>query len=192
MYDLFGTDVNETQLYLSWTQTPSDLEGCTCLHYPQALQVELMLSDGACPVLTLPDQLEAEGYVPQRKLITHSRHTGRFFDERGISSRRAYLQCVLAAKALFSRGHVQFRSDRSGSYYTVLLQATGPIPDNLPAIKYQEMLKDLIASSKVLPPVPALENTPTVAPNLLAQLQDLPAASVARAGAGNSRRPNTL
>ena len=109
VYDLFGTDVNKRQLYLSWTQAPSDLEGCTCLLDPQPLHNELMLADAGVPVLALLDQLEAEGYVPQRKLITHSRHTGRFFDERAISSRRAYLQCVLAAKVLFSRGHVQFQ-----------------------------------------------------------------------------------
>ena len=83
VYDLFGTDVSKRNLYLSWAQALSDLEGCACLKDPQPLQVELMLADVACPVLALLDKLEAEGYVPQSKLITHSRHTGGFFDEKG-------------------------------------------------------------------------------------------------------------
>lgn len=87
-----------------WSAMPSDVEGCLGLRTPQKLQsrpVDLMA--GHTPVLSLIDALSERQYVGVDTVVEHK--VGVFkYDRRKITSRRAYLQCVLSMEALSGRG----------------------------------------------------------------------------------------
>ena len=52
------------------------------------------------PVAVLVDILEAMGWKAKNELLFHTKHSGKFYDGRGIHKKRAYLQCLLAKKEI--------------------------------------------------------------------------------------------
>jgi hypothetical protein len=75
------------------------------------------------------------------------------YDSRNIHSKRCYLQAVLAARTLFSKGCKEFQSNRAQVYYRALMKHPKPneLAHNLKKADYALMLKDVAGESIPLP-----------------------------------------
>jgi hypothetical protein len=106
IFDIFPPHVEERATFLAWEQADSDVDGCIELRQPMPLQCTLALSSPKIPVLCLIDELERREFVPCQKLVLHKQRSGKFYDNRNISKKRNYLQCVLAMRDIFAIGSI--------------------------------------------------------------------------------------
>eukprot|EP00959_Pyramimonas_sp_CCMP1952_P434759 9103250-Pyramimonas_sp.AAC.1 len=86
------------------------------------------MSEPDVPALCLLDELSANRFRAVDGLCAHSRASPLVYDSRGVTSKRFYLQCVLARASIFKTGQKRFRSDLVQAYYKWLLRARGAIP----------------------------------------------------------------
>ena len=124
-----------------WKPKVSDLEGCRCYDSPRKLQVELPLSSPRVPVLTLLDALTEKEYVGVMRKHEHMPGGASIFDARRPS--RAYLQVVLASEWLFAQGTVVFMSQKSKSYYCLLLKDPTADAEGMSVAECATKVKDL-------------------------------------------------
>ena len=59
MLGLCGSLPDSRSQIHQWTLTPSDLDGCLCLHLPQVVKAPMALTSRDVPVLALLDELQA-------------------------------------------------------------------------------------------------------------------------------------
>ena len=116
---------------------PSDLEGCITLTSPKDLVPLTPLSSPKVPLLALTDALDKD-HIAVDKLVKHSLHSGRYYDRRGNSSKRAYFQAVLAATTLFKKGCREFKSCHPNIFYLALMKNPS---DCVPSLKKDAYLK---------------------------------------------------
>ena len=124
-----------------WQAQQSDVSGCVELHSKELLASKKTdLFERNTPVLCLLDALHNQGFSGVSQAVVHGDASGRLFDSRGIASRRAYLQCVLAISKLFANGITEFRSVGSQAYFEALLRGKGLVQSGLPAVEYKKLL----------------------------------------------------
>lgn len=109
---------------------------------PTLVSCPLQLSSPQIPVACLVDALFSQGFMGSRNLVTHSRHSGLYFDSRSLPYKRVYLQAVLSRAELFRKGVTSFRSDKPNAWYVLLMRSSTPI-GNMSAAECQRILKTL-------------------------------------------------
>lgn len=128
--------------WLVWAPEESDVEGCLCLRHPRALAPGMALGNAGVPVLALLDALASRGFAPHIGRTEHGRDSPKLYDARGLSSARAYLQCIVALPLLVDAG-AEFPSGKSEAFYRLMLRKRGPVDVNMSAAKCKEQLARL-------------------------------------------------
>ena len=139
--------------------------GVKCLGDYKQLNVSLQLSDDNVPVVCLLDELEAQEFVGVPAFVLHSARSGKMFDQRHSVTKRAYFQCVLAKASIFAKGVTSFASNKSQTYYKLLLRSSCAVPDNLTSKEYNVKLAEL-AGDVVVPEAlkhPTRQSRPRIA-----------------------------
>lgn len=125
---------------LMWETRQSDVEACVELYNRQSLtslKVDLMSSTAS--VLSLLDILAARGFRGVDEQVTH-RQGCLVFDQRCLTGRRAYLQCVVHTQQIFDKNIDEFSSSGSQAYFLALLRGKSRVEPGLPALAYQRLL----------------------------------------------------
>ena len=86
--------------------------------------------------------------VPQRAFVTlvegcldkaqHSPDARPTYDSRALSSKRSYLQALLARDAFFAAVVPTFKSTRSQAYFRLMLRTMAPVADAITATEAKE------------------------------------------------------
>ena len=120
----FATDRPDRARIRIWgTQNISDIDNCISLEDSRPATPKTSLVDNAVPVLALLDALDNADWIGQQQLVNHTLKSGKLFDSRKPSKKRAYFQCVLASSSLFKNGQVSFKSNGSAAYYMAVFAA---------------------------------------------------------------------
>ena len=130
-----GTELENRKYFLKWTAEASDVEGCLHVGSPCVLAPSVKLGSNNIPVLMLLDVLVARGWRAVSHRVAHSRGAALEYDDRRITGKRAYLQCLLSIDALPVD---EFPSGKPIPYYQLLLK--GKIPresDSAKDMKFQ-------------------------------------------------------
>lgn len=106
-------------------------------HRLTSRRMDLMSSH--TPVLTLTDALGDKGFEGVSRVVRH-RVGVLGYDNRCLSGRRAYLQCVLRTRDLATKGIGEFSSVGSGAYFDALLRGKGAVRPGLSAAAYKRLL----------------------------------------------------
>ena len=153
---LFGITAAQRSMVKVWTPEQSDLQGCISLQSPAPVCSRKMLNDKNIPVLCLADALQAKGFHEKHELVVHKPASlALHYDCRHLSSKRSYLQAVLAQDQLFAKGVTEFQSGKAAAYYQWLLRSPGLIEEGLSAKEMQELIKK--AGETALQKLPALQ-----------------------------------
>lgn len=135
-----GVSLQSRAGVLAWQSRMSDIEGCTELFGSERLvdrRVDLLGKQ--VPVLCLLDALGGRGFTGIAEIVRHSAGC-KYFDNRRICGRRAYLQCVLHQEALQAKGVLEFRSTGPNSYFDALLRSKKSVRLGLTALEYKKMI----------------------------------------------------
>lgn len=143
LLSITGAKLENRRQWLRWSSRPSDVDGCQTMFAAKPLVPGLSLSDRSVPVLSLIDALEAAGHEGVPHKVFHHLVGVKQYDSRALSSKRTYLQAVLAAAELFAAGVPGFSSGHAHAYYALLLK-TKELPDpTLGALAYRRKLAEL-------------------------------------------------
>lgn len=137
--DVFG-GTESRHLWVRWTPTESDLHGSVSLTNPCVLRPTGSLGADNAPVLCLCDALRSLGWEAHAADIVHTQGAEHRYDSRRLSSKRRYLQCVLALPDLFAGGVVELRSNQSSAYYELVLKTKAPVELGLSAQEYKRRM----------------------------------------------------
>ena len=130
----FVRGIDDRGKFCSWSEVPSDVDGCIALVRPVVVEVDSHLNGKKVPVLCLVDALKAAGYAFVDRLVVHKPADAlKLVDGRRLASKRHYFQCVLASAVLWGRGLPEFRSHGPSGYYWLLLhnKAAGLTKENM-------------------------------------------------------------
>ena len=125
--ELCGVDPERRSHLLVWESVVSDVEDCVCLKNPKVARPLMNLSSPSIPILSLTDELAANGWTPTPRRIVHTPDGDKSFDNRNLSSRRKYLQVLLALDSLWEKGYTEIRSSRPASYFSLVLRSKRPV-----------------------------------------------------------------
>ena len=113
-----------------WDERPSDLRGTTCLGDPSLIVWKTGCGNSKQrPVLSLIEELQAQGFEPKSWQCEHSRDAPKLYDDRKIVSGRFYIQALLLREKIWERGVATFSSGQIQAYYKVVLVVD---PDKIP------------------------------------------------------------
>lgn len=166
-----GCQADCRNFWKKWEVTESDVDGVLRFHSPQPLRPAMKLDDAKVPVLALLDALDGLGFRSAEGQVRHTRR-GKQYDGRNLTSKRFYLQCVLAIPDLSKAGVSAFDSGRPGSYYALLLKSKKLPP---PGISDKDCKKQLALLSDDVVAMHLLDEA--VPPAAFAQPQAPPAAA---------------
>ena len=143
---------------------------------PEALRPKAHLGSDNTPVLCLCDALHERGWTGHAGELVHTQVSEKQYDNRSMSSKRRYLQCLLALPDLFAGGVEQVPSSQPGAYYELLLKTKALVEAGLGAQEYKRrMALASRGSSSAL-----LDLEPPAAPAPAAPLADRPIAATIR------------
>lgn len=128
--------------WLVWTPQESDVGDCIALRHPTPMVPKTALDHPAVLVLSLLDALGADDLIGIDEPVWHSSKSAKAYDSRCISSKRAYLQCVVALPELAAAG-VSFPPTKPASYYQLLLRTKRPVDASLAAREVRRQLAAL-------------------------------------------------
>ena len=106
-------------------QNLSDIEDSTVLEEPMPLNPRSSLSEPTDLVVSLLDALDEAGWAGASRRVKQSSDSGQIFGNRHITSKRAYLPCVLRCNAVYGSGLSECKSNQSAAYYCVIMRQTG-------------------------------------------------------------------
>lgn len=135
--------------WLRWEARQSDVDGCVSLIAPRQLTPDMELSAPTIPVVCLLDALRAQGFSEVARKVLHSSATDKVFDIRSISSKRKYLQCVLASAELLPKVK-EFPSGEPGGFYALMLHTQEPVTPGLGEKMYQKLLAEATGDADAL------------------------------------------
>ena len=168
-------------LWRRWQVEDSDVAGCLSLVQPTVLQTTLPLTSPKIPVLSLLDALHQQGFSGRDQGVVHQHVHFKNYDDRNITAKREYLQCVLAMPTILKKVD-SFPSGQPQSFYKLLLRGRCPAPGQ-GAKTYSKQLAQLTGDVLEL----AALDAPPAAPERLA-LPSAPACPAIRndaSGAGS-------
>lgn len=134
------------EAWVLWQAQQSDVDGCLMLHSPMRLAPDLPLGAEDVPVLCLLDALHEQGFVGVGRKVLHTAPEGRLFDNRKLSSKRKYLQCVIARDGLLPAVG-DFPSTEPASFYEALMLLKRPIKPGLGDAMYKKMIAGATGSA---------------------------------------------
>lgn len=161
--------------WLHWQAQPSDISGCVHLARPAPLQPTLPLSSPRVPVLSLLDALHAQGWSGREEMVMHVQALYKAYDARSVSSKRAYLQCLLTLPKILALVG-EFPSGEPIAFYELLLKGKAVLAGRA-AKEYRALLADEEGDLVELAAL-AAEEAPTQAP-APTMLMDKPPAPIA-------------
>lgn len=125
----------------NWEAKLSDVAGCLSLHMPHPLAPDLPLSDKSIPVLCLLDALQSNGFEGVGQKIWHKDASSNTYDNRNLSAKRTYLQCVLSSAELLPLVR-EFPSGEPSSFYEALQLTRRPLAPALGDATYKRIVAE--------------------------------------------------
>ena len=162
LMDVVSSLSSQRKNTICWTRVASDLDGCEQWVGPQIATTQISLDSAHIPVLCLRDALLADGWLPAPHRVDHTPAAPRIFDNRKLTSSRAYMQALLMAPEIWAKENASFLSAKTAAYYRLLMKSCVAVNPALSARECETALESIAAGSEF--PTPArLRGIPALA-----------------------------